>query len=84
MPYYDYACAANGRVVNVSHGMSTVLSTWGDVCAAAEIEPGETPRESPVEKLMGVGGTIQQAFSGAARASATQPTNHSCGAGCRH
>ncbi len=29
MPTYDYRCETNGQVVEVKHGMSEVLKTWG-------------------------------------------------------
>ena len=29
MPAYDYHCETNGRTVEVSHTMTTLLQTWG-------------------------------------------------------
>jgi hypothetical protein len=57
MPTYDYACAANGRVVEVSHRMSEDLITWGELCAKAGIERGNTPADAPVKRLA-TGGNI--------------------------
>ena len=57
MPSYDYQCPANGQVVEVKHKMSEKLTTWGQVCDAAGIDPGETPTDSPVERLL-TGGNI--------------------------
>ncbi|MGA7981667.1 MAG: zinc ribbon domain-containing protein [Chromatiaceae bacterium] len=57
MPTYDYRCDANNRVVEVSHRMSESLSTWGELCARAGLQPGETPTESPVYRLA-TGGNI--------------------------
>ncbi len=51
MPRYDYHCPANGRTVEVSHGMSEGLNSWAELCERAGIEPGETPKDSPVERL---------------------------------
>ncbi len=51
MPTYDYYCEANQRQVEVSHRMSETLSTWGELCERAGLEPGETPAESPVKRL---------------------------------
>ena len=48
MPTYEYYCEANGQTVDVIHLMSRELETWGEVCELAEIEVGETPRDSPV------------------------------------
>ncbi len=57
MPSYDYRCEQNGRVVEVFHKMSEKLTTWGEVCEKAGIEPGETPADAPVKRLVS-GGTI--------------------------
>ena len=45
MPMYDYHCEANGRTVEVVHGMSTRFETWGELCAYARLERGDTPAE---------------------------------------
>ncbi len=52
MPRYDYRCEANGRVVEVAHGMNDRLTTWGEVCARAGLETGTTPAGAPVEKVI--------------------------------
>lgn len=51
MPTYDYYCPANDQTVQVSHKMSQDVNTWGDVCALTGQPPGETPADSPVEKV---------------------------------
>ena len=55
MPTYEYYCPENGRTVEAMHGMTTTLETWGEVCERAEVEPGPTPADTPVEKLLGAG-----------------------------
>ncbi|MEY6432986.1 zinc ribbon domain-containing protein [Thioalkalicoccus limnaeus] len=57
MPTYDYRCETNDRIVEVQHRMSETLSTWGEVCARAGIETGDTPSETPVHRLA-TGGNI--------------------------
>ena len=52
MPRYDYHCEENGWTVEVRHGIHEKLSNWGQVCERAEIEPGDTPLSSPVERLI--------------------------------
>jgi hypothetical protein len=52
MPAYEYECALNGLTVEVVHGMDTSISTWGELCTLAGMDPGETPPEVPVRKLM--------------------------------
>ena len=58
MPSYDYRCEQNGRVVEVSHKMSEKLTTWGEVCEKASLEPGDTPSDTPVVRLITGGNVI--------------------------
>lgn len=82
MPTYDYRCGANGRVLEVSHRMSETLSTWGELCRQAGVEPGETPTEAPVERLA-TGGNIISALSrgGAAAPMPACATGNCCQGG---
>lgn len=57
MPTYDYRCDSNGRVLEVSHRMSENVSTWGELCARAGIDVGETSADAPVQRLA-TGGNI--------------------------
>ena len=68
MPSYDYRCDANDRVVEVSHHMNERLATWGELCEAAGIEPGETDPEAPVERLITGGQIVRSASLGDASA----------------
>jgi len=61
MPSYDYLCPANARVVEVRHGMSESISTWGQLCARAGIDPGDTPLDTPVERLISGGALVGSA-----------------------
>jgi hypothetical protein len=74
MPSYDYRCATNDRVVEVRHSISEKLSTWGEVCAKAGIQPGDTPGDAPVDRLISGGGIVS---SGAL----SNPEAPSCGSG---
>ena len=51
MPSYDYFCDTNGRTLEVSHPMSLSLKTWGDICATAHIDLGNTPKEAPLRRV---------------------------------
>jgi hypothetical protein len=62
VPTYDYRCAANDRIVEVKHRMSEQVSTWGELCRLAGIEPGETATDTPVEKLA-TGGQVVKSGS---------------------
>ena len=62
MPTYDYRCAANGQVVEVKHRMSEVVANWGELCALAGIEPGDTDLSAPVKKLI-TGGQVVHSSS---------------------
>lgn len=76
MPTYDYRCDTNGRVLEVSHRMSESLATWGEVCARAGIDTGDTPAEAPVHRLA-TGGNI---ISSTSRGSGAAPAP-ACGTG---
>ncbi len=55
MPYYDYYCPANDRTVEVRHGMSETLRTWGELCERAGLPAGDTPSETPIERKVTAG-----------------------------
>ena len=75
MPYYEYHCRANGRTVEVRHGMSEHVETWGALSQRAGIDRGDTPVEAPVERLMSAPVPLAgQTDSG--------PAAGGCGAGC--
>ena len=58
MPTYDYYCENNGKTVEVSHRMSEQMGSWGELCERAGIEPGDTPEDTPVRKLISGGAVI--------------------------
>lgn len=62
MPTYDYHCEVNGKVLEVKHRMSEEISTWGQLCELAGIEPGETSASAPVKKLA-TGGQVVKSGS---------------------
>jgi hypothetical protein len=76
MPTYDYRCDANTRVVEVNHRMSESLTTWGELCSRAGIEPGDTPADSPVHRLATGGNVISSRSLGSGSAPAP-----ACGTG---
>ena len=83
MPMYEYYCPSNHRTVEVMHGMSGLLKTWGEVCEAAGERPGTTHADEPVEKLLSAGMVI----TGNSPASAPDPRDCGrpggcCGGGC--
>lgn len=57
MPTYDYLCEANGRVVEVAHRMSEDIASWGELCARAGIDAGNTPATATVRRLI-TGGAV--------------------------
>lgn len=52
MPTYEYFCRANETSVEVVHPITETLRTWGELCAHTGIDPGETPTDAPVERLV--------------------------------
>ncbi|MEZ5543522.1 MAG: zinc ribbon domain-containing protein [Pseudomonadota bacterium] len=80
MPTYDYRCAANARVVEVNHRMNETLRTWGELCAQAGIEPGDTAVDAPVERLATGGQVVRSSSLGDAPAPACS-SGPCCGGG---
>lgn len=52
MPFYDYYCAANDKTVEIKHGINVEITTWGEVCYAAQIPLGDTDFLAPVRKVI--------------------------------
>lgn len=51
MPTYVYACRKNGREVEVQHPIGEGPSTWAELCALAQIDPGDTDPRAFVRRL---------------------------------
>ena len=58
MPTYDYYCPGNGKTIEVFHGISRKLETWGELCELAGEDVGETSSDSPLKRLLGTGTLI--------------------------
>ena len=58
MPLYDYFCEENGVTLEVVHGMSQRFETWGQLCEYAKAELGDTPADTPVQRLIGGGSAV--------------------------
>ena len=52
MPTYEYYCESNDQTTEVLHGMNESLTTWGEVCACAGIDPTPTPEDAVVQKKL--------------------------------
>ena len=50
MPRYEYFCPENQQTVEVDHSMNEKLTTWGELCDRAKIDPGTTALDSPIKK----------------------------------
>ena len=74
MPSYDYYCEANQQTLEVRHGINDHLSTWGELCAKANIDPGATSTDNPVRRLITGGGVL----SGARRETLATTAPTSC------
>jgi predicted nucleic acid-binding Zn ribbon protein len=80
MPYYEYRCDANGKTIEVRHGMNEQLKTWGEVVARAGQDAAGTPVESSVERLMSAsvpltGSGSEAGFGGCGSSCACVPQN---------
>jgi len=58
MPTYDYRCLASGRIYEVKHAISQKALTWGELCELGKLERGDTPLDSPVERLVSAAGVV--------------------------
>jgi hypothetical protein len=74
MPKYDYRCEQNEKTIEVSHSMNETVNTWGELCTLAGIDPGETPGDSPVHKIISGGYVATGAPSPASSHSCTAPS----------
>ena len=45
-------CDANGRIMEVTHGINGMVENWGELCEIVEENPGGTPLDSPVRKII--------------------------------
>ena len=52
MPIYEYICHRNGVTAEVLHPMADRVETWGRLCELTGADPGDTPPDAPVEKLL--------------------------------
>jgi len=59
MPTYDYRCELTGNIYEARHPMALKLSNWQDLCDVTGMEPGETPLDSPITKLLTTGGVVK-------------------------
>ena len=52
MPTYEYYCESNDQTIEVLHGMNESLTTWGEVCVCAGIDPYPTSIDAVVIKKL--------------------------------
>ena len=78
MPTYDYRCDANGQTVEVIHRMSDQVTTWGELCEKAGMEPGETALDAPVHRLATGGNVISSNSMGSGTAPAPACSTGTC------
>ena len=64
MPTYDYRCEANGLTVEVKHRISEEIHTWGELCALAGIDIGNTDEHVPVRRLANGGQVVKSSSLG--------------------
>ncbi len=65
MPTYEYVCEATGHRLEVRHGFSECVETWGELCKLAGADPGLTPLDIPVSRVFSGGLMIRTAKRGA-------------------
>lgn len=82
MPTYDYRCDANDRVIEVNHRMSETLNNWGELCARAGIDAGDTPADAPVHRLATGGNIVSSTALGSGNAPSCPPGGCCSGGVC--
>jgi hypothetical protein len=50
MPTYVYFCEANGQTAELSHRISELLGTWGELCQQSGSASGQIPARSPTRR----------------------------------
>ena len=81
MPSYDYRCLASGRIYEVKHSISRKASTWGELCEMGNLEPGDTPADSTVERLVSAAGVVSKGALRNPEAPPCAAANACCGGG---
>lgn len=83
---YQYHCPLNHQTLEVQHSMRDAIRTWGELCERTGIDVGNTPAETPVERLIS-GGLHASVAGGTSPSSSLLPMAGCCGnpSGCsRH
>ena len=79
MAIYEYRCEANGRTVEVRHGMNEQLRTWGELADMAELDRDGTPTDAPIERLMSAGVSMTGGSSSTPGPQSGPPCGSACG-----
>ena len=79
MAIYEYHCKANGRTVEVRHGMSEHLTTWGELAERAGLDVDGVPADAPVERLMSAGVPLTGGSGSSPGSQAGPPCGSACG-----
>jgi predicted nucleic acid-binding Zn ribbon protein len=79
MAIYEYRCEANGRTVEVRHGMNEQLRTWGELADMAELDRDGTPADAPIERLMSAGVSMTGGSSSSPGPQSGPPCGSACG-----
>jgi len=84
---YQYHCPTNDRTLEVQHSMRESIRTWGELCQRTGNDPGKTPADTPVERL--ISGGLHASVSGGTSPSSSSsllPMAGCCGnpSSCHH
>lgn len=52
MPIYSYLCPSTNQKLDVMHSINEKAQTWGELCRLAKLDPGDTPEDTPVRRLI--------------------------------
>lgn len=82
MPTYDYRCRATGRVFEVRHSIHDKLRSWGELCMAAGLDPGDVAPDTPVERLISGANVVDSSALKNPEAPPCGAAASCCGGGC--
>ena len=81
MPSYDYYCESNERVLEVRHGISDRVETWGELCERLGIPRDGTPASAPVRRLANGGQVVRSDSLGSGMMPPCESGGPCCGGG---
>ena len=81
MPTYEYFCETKGQTAALSHRISELLETWGELCQQNGSAAGPIPARSPIRRPLSAAPLLTGKGASAAPWAAKSAAGAACG-GC--